>query len=121
MLAAAALCVVVAACESNAKFKEDLLSSAGFKPVTPKTPEQIASVRSLPMHKLTKTTWKGKTVWVYSDPTICGCLYIGNQAALDRYVQKQQQQRQLDMSNVYGPDTPANWDFTPWQEYGEAP
>ena len=51
-----ALCVAVGACESNSKFKEDMLSSAGFKPTPPKTPAQVASLKSLPPHKLTKTT-----------------------------------------------------------------
>ena len=81
-----ALCVAVGACESNTKFKEDMLTSAGFKATPPKTPAQVASLKSLPPHKLTRTTLKGRTAWVYSDPTICGCLYIGNQAAYDAYL-----------------------------------
>ena len=24
-------------------------------------------------------------MWVYSDPTVCGCLYIGDQAAYDAH------------------------------------
>ena len=48
----------------------------------------MASFNSLRPHKLTKTTHKGETVWVYADPTICGCLYIGNQHAYDVYVKK---------------------------------
>ena len=79
ILAVASLCIAVAACASNAKLKEDMLSASGFKATPPKTPSQIASFNSLPPHKLTKTTHKGKTVWVYSDPVVCGCLYIGDQ------------------------------------------
>src|ERR1700704_5460252 len=53
-----ALCVAVAACESNPKFKEDMLASSGFKQVPPTTAAQQASLRSLPPHKLVQTTRK---------------------------------------------------------------
>ena len=65
-----------------------LAASGGFKATPPKTQAQIASFNSLPPHKLTKVTHKGKTVWIYSDPTVCGCLYIGDQHAHDVYLQK---------------------------------
>jgi hypothetical protein len=116
IVAISALCVAVGACESNTKFKEDMLSSAGFKATPPQTPAQVASLKSLPAHKLAKTTLKGKTVWVYSDPTICGCLYIGNQAAYDAYVRKQTQQAMLDMQTVTVSAEPLGWDLAPWPE-----
>ena len=115
------LCVAVTACQSNTKFKEDMLSSAGFKATPPKTPAQVAMLKSLPVHTLTKTTHKGKTVWLYSDPTICGCLYVGNQAAYDAYLKKQSQQALLDMKNVKVPDEARNWDFSPWPEAAVEP
>ena len=65
-----------------------MLSSSGFKSMPPKTPTQMAWFKTLPPHKLTKTTNKGETVWVYADPTICGCLYIGNQDAHNAYAKK---------------------------------
>ena len=48
IFAISALCVAVAACEPNAKFKEDMLSSAGFKPTPPSTPAQPAASTSTP-------------------------------------------------------------------------
>ena len=38
ILAVASLCIAVAACASNAKLKEDMLSASGFKATPPKTP-----------------------------------------------------------------------------------
>lgn len=116
IFAISALCVAVAACETNAKFKEDMLSSAGFKPVPPTTPAQQASMKSLPPHKLVQTTRNGKTVWVYSDPTICGCVYIGNQAARDAYLNKLNQQRQLDMTTLTVSSDSADWNAGMWPE-----
>jgi hypothetical protein len=119
IFAISALCIAVAGCESNAKFKEDKLSSAGFKSITPTTPAQLASLKSLPPHRLVQTTRKGKTIWVYSDPTICGCLYVGNQAARDAYLNKQNQQSLLDMTTVTAPTE--GWDFSPWPEFAAEP
>jgi hypothetical protein len=122
IFAISALCVAVAACESNTKFKEDKLSSSGFKPIPPTTPAQLASLKSLPPHKLVQTTRKGKTVWVYSDPTICGCLYVGNQAAYNAYLNKVNQQQQLDMRTVtVPPGQEAGWDFSAWPEAAMEP
>ena len=111
---AAGLCIGAAACASNTQSKEDSLASSGFKATPPKTPSQIASFTSLPPHKLTKVTHKGKTVWVYSDPTVCACLYIGDQRAHDVYVQKMAAKSTADMSALNGADNPTNMDFTPW-------
>ncbi|HEX9524539.1 MAG TPA: hypothetical protein VF949_16290 [Reyranella sp.] len=122
IFAISALCVAVAACETNPKFKEDMLSSAGFKPIPPTTPAQQASLRSLPPHKLVQTARKGKTVWVYSDPTICGCLYVGNQAAYNAYLNKLNQQQQLDMTTVTAvPAIAGSWDYSPWPEAAVEP
>jgi hypothetical protein len=116
-----ALCVAAAGCESNTKFKEDMLASSGFKQTRPNTPVQLASMQSLPPHKLTKTTYKGKTVWVYPDPTICACLYVGNQVAYDAYAQRQRQRNQLDAATVTVPEQALGWDFAPWAEAAVEP
>ena len=114
ILAVMGLCVAVIACASNAELKEDMLASSGFKPTKPKTAAQIASFNSLRAHKLTKTSYNGKTVWVYADPTKCACLYIGDQNAHDAYVKKAAAQATADMNALEGPDNPTNMDFSPW-------
>jgi hypothetical protein len=117
-----ALCVGVVACQNNTKFSENMLASSGFKSVTPTTPAQVASLRSLPPHKLTRTTHKGRTVWLYSDPTVCGCLYVGNQAAYDAYSKRQTQRAMLDMTSVTAaPVASGQWDFSPWPEDAAEP
>jgi hypothetical protein len=90
------LCAAVAACASQAGIKENMLSSSGFKAVPPTTPAQIAALKSLPAHKLAKTTYKGEAAWVYPDPITCGCLYIGNQDAYNVYVKKAAQAKARD-------------------------
>jgi hypothetical protein len=99
------------ACASNAELKENMLSASGFKAKTPKTPTQIASFNSPPAHKLAKTTYKGQTVWVYRDPTVCGCLYIGDAHAHDVYLQKQAQKTTSDMNALNSADNATNIDM----------
>jgi hypothetical protein len=122
IFAISALCVAVAACEPNPKFKEDMLASSGFKQVPPTTAAQQASLKNLPPHKLVQTTRKGKVVWAYSDPTICGCLYVGGPGAYATYMNKLNQQQQLDMRTVtVPPGQEAGWDFSAWPEASMEP
>ena len=88
ILAFSGLAVAAMACTSKTETKENLLSSSGFKALPPTTPTQTALLKSLPAHKLAKTTYKGQPAWIYADPTVCGCFYLGNQAAYDVYVKK---------------------------------
>jgi hypothetical protein len=86
LLAAAALGLAVAACASKPESKDDMLVAAGFTPIPMKTQAQVASFARLPAHRLSPATYKGRQVWVYPDPTACGCLYNGGQAAYNSYI-----------------------------------
>lgn len=80
------------ACAYQPESKVDLLSESGFKTLSLNTPAKVASFKSLPAHRLSKTTFKGRPVWVYPDRNVCGCLYIGSQTAYDAYIKKATQQ-----------------------------
>ena len=81
-----AACAAVAAC-NPVQNKEDMLAAAGFTLVPANTPQRQASLTSLPPHKFVHQVRNNATVFIYADPTICDCLYVGNQAAYDRYRQ----------------------------------
>ena len=81
ILAILAVGATAAACSSKPESKQDMLADSGFKVVSLKTPGQAASFKKLPPHKLTRKTYQGKTVWLYADPTMCGCLYMGGTSA----------------------------------------
>jgi hypothetical protein len=66
--------------------KENHLAAAGFKQRPIKTEAQLANFRSIPAHMVRPATYKGKAVYVYADPTICGCLYIGGTTAYNTYI-----------------------------------
>lgn len=65
--------------------RQDLLSAAGFRVKPANTPERRASLRTLPEHQLVQQELNGREVWVYADPLVCDCLYVGTPQAHQRY------------------------------------
>jgi hypothetical protein len=80
-----AACVGMAGCAAEVKQKEDLLAAAGFTIVPANTPQRQASLASLPPHKFSRQERNNKVIFTYADPTVCNCLYVGDQAAYDLY------------------------------------
>ena len=72
--------------KSNALGTERELAAAGFQMKFAKTPEQTAKVGSLPQRKLTRTSGPdGRNLFVWADAADCKCIYVGTEAAYDRY------------------------------------
>jgi hypothetical protein len=72
--------------KSDAMATERELAAAGFQMKFAKTSEQIAKAGSLPQRKLTRTSGPdGKPRFVWADATDCKCIYVGSEAAYDRY------------------------------------
>lgn len=101
ILAVVGLAIGLSACNGNSnplslaykpQSKEDLLASSGFKTLTLNTPAKVAAFKSLPAHRITQTVFKGRSVWVYPDQNICGCLYVGSQQAYQTFMKKGTQQ-----------------------------
>jgi hypothetical protein len=85
-LATCALVLAVSACASQVvQNKEDMLAAVGFTLVPANTPQRQAALTTLPPHKFSRQVRNGNVVYTYADPTICNCLYVGNQAAYGRY------------------------------------
>jgi hypothetical protein len=79
-----AACAGASAC-SQVQNKEDMLAAAGFTLVSANTPQRQASLTGMPPHKFVHEIRNNKVLFIYADPTICDCLYVGDQAAYDRY------------------------------------
>lgn len=80
--------LLLGACANSADMigqREDMLAAAGFSLRPADTPDRVASLKGLPPHKFVSSARNGVVTYVYADPTICGCLYVGDQAAYDRY------------------------------------
>ena len=116
-LAALAACLVVAACatpQERAVAREDLLSAAGFRVRPANTPARVASLRSLPPNKVVQQTRGGAVRYVYADPLVCACLYVGDQAAYGRYRQEMFQRRLADEQAMTAQMNDMAWDYEPW-------
>lgn len=102
--------------------KEDRLAAAGFKKRPIKTEAQLADFRQIPAHMIRPTTYKGKPVYVYADPTICGCLYMGGTTAYNNYIgaaTSLQSRREYISENTdtgYNPSSPAMLDGGAWDD-----
>lgn len=89
ILVALGLCTALTACSRDnfdavAK-KEDLMIAAGFRFLPANTPERQAFFRQLPPHRFLKEIKGDRLIYIYPDPTVCVCLYIGNEKAYSAY------------------------------------
>jgi len=64
---------------------EARLVKAGFRRVPIETPDQNGAVAQLPMHRLNRYQSASGSVFWYADPTVCRCLYEGDQTTYETY------------------------------------
>jgi hypothetical protein len=97
--------------------KESLLSSAGFRTMTPSTPQQQTVYSSMPPYKLQRHDFNGKVVYAYVDKK-SGVVYVGGENEYQRYKQLGQQQKianeELEAAEM-NQDTAMGWGaWGPW-------
>jgi hypothetical protein len=112
--------LTVAACESPQQKiaqKEDMLAAAGFKILPVNTPARQAAFRQLPPNRFSSETRDGRTFYVYPDPTVCGCLYVGDQRAFGTYNINVLAKNLADQQATNAQMMMANWDWGPWGGY----
>jgi len=63
----------------------NLFTDAGFVIRYADTPEKLEHLRKLPPDKLVTRLRNGKKYYVYADPTICQCAYVGTPEAYRVY------------------------------------
>ncbi len=80
---------------ANVMAMETRLVQAGFRRVPIETPEQNGAVAQLPMHRLNRYESASGNVYWYADPTVCSCLYEGDQRAYETYAGQLQQEHDL--------------------------
>jgi hypothetical protein len=104
--------VALVGCANQVQTKEDMLAAAGFTLVPANTPQRQASLSSLPPHKFVHQVRGNKVLFTYADPTICDCLYVGDQAAYDRYRANVFQKQIADEQQMTAQINEMNWG--PW-------
>jgi len=97
---------------------EDALAAAGFTVRLANTPARQAMLHRLPPNQFVRRV-KGDTIhYVYADPLVCSCLYIGTQQAYDQYRSDRLQQQLVNEQQMAAQtyeDATWNWDaWGPW-------
>ncbi len=121
------LCTL-SACETaqqRVEHREDLLAAAGFIVRPANTPERQTMLTRLPPHKFVQRVNGDVVHYVYADPLVCGCLYVGSQQAYNQYKANQLQQNLADEQQMTAQaysDAAWNWGaWGPWTPIGPGP
>ncbi len=98
--------------------KEDSLAAAGFILRPANTPERVAMLKRLPPNKFVRREHGDEVHYVYADPIVCSCLYVGTQQAYSQYLRDRQQQAIVDQQQLAAQeysDAAWNWGARgPW-------
>lgn len=100
----------VSACETETQrieHQDRALLADGFQPKPADTPERQAMLSRLPVSHFVQRLDGGRSLYIYSDPTVCKCIYVGTQHNYDNYKADRQ-------SVVIFPYEGAAADWTVW-------
>jgi len=118
VLALVAACALLSACATPQQIvqnREDLLAAAGFTIRPANTPQRQDLLRTLPPNRFVQRVRGDRVIYLYADPLVCACLYIGDQAAYGRYRQEVFQRRIAnDQLLAAQMNQNAAWEWGPW-------
>jgi hypothetical protein len=111
---------VLSACQTQAvATREDNLAAAGFSVKPANTPELKAMLNRLPANRFVMRQNGSVVHYVYADPLVCGCLYVGTQQQYNQYVRDRQTQDLVDEQQMTAQMyQDANWNWNPWGPWG---
>ena len=95
--------------------REDRLAAAGFHARPADTPQRGALLQRLPPQRFVVLPVRGRYLYAYADPLVCGCLYVGSEASYDLYRQQVFQHRLADQPRLAAPLGAApDWSLDDW-------
>lgn len=95
LVLALAGCAVVKEVQKNeASSTEQMLAAAGFRVKLADSPKKMEHLQTLTQRKLITHQRNGKVYYVYADALNCQCLYVGDEAAYQRF-QALQEEKQI--------------------------
>jgi hypothetical protein len=96
------------------KDKEDLLAAAGFTVQSANTPQRLASLRALPANKFIPKAKGDGLEYIYADPVVCSCLYIGDQTAFNAYKKEVFTRNIVNEQQITAETYSEQWDWAGW-------
>jgi hypothetical protein len=122
VLSALLAVLILGACESRQQVitqNEDRLAAAGFIVKPANTPERQAMLKKLPPNKFVMRTSGDNVHYVYADPIVCSCLYVGNQDAYNKYKSNELAEHLADEQQLTAETyQDAAWDWGAWGPWG---
>ena len=98
---------------------EDKLSAAGFLIKPASTPERQQMLNRLPPHQFVRRDNGDKVHYVYADPLVCDCLYVGSQDAYNQFKRNEQEQHLADQQQTTAETySDAQWNWGAWGPWG---
>ena len=95
--------------------QENSLSAAGFKVLPASSPERQAMLARLPANVVAQHIEGDQVSYLYGDPLVCHCLYVGDQQAFAHYQQDQIARRVADSQLAAARlNEDLAWDWGPW-------
>ncbi len=92
--------------QQRVQWTESGLAAAGFKSISPQTPDETRRYQKLPPGELTyRIGAKGELTYYFADPTYCHCYFSGTDEAYQRYMGQKletKQARQAQRSEQIG-------------------
>jgi hypothetical protein len=125
MILAIGAALSLAACETQSQMvaqREDNLAAAGFIVKPANTPERQQMLHRLPPHTFVQRVNGDAVHYVFADPLVCGCLYVGTQQAYNAYKLHEQQKNLADEQAMTAQSyaDPA-WNWGAWGPWGPGP
>lgn len=97
---------------STARGMETELSLAGFKVMAADTAEKQKMLHSLPPRTVTRIVRPDNTYYIYADPDLCACLYVGREQEYDHLTRLGAERQIADeqlLANEAAQDQAAGW------------
>lgn len=95
--------------------REDNLAAAGFVARPANTPARVAMLKKLPPFHFVTRTKGDKVTYVYADPLVCGCLYVGNSTAYSQYKRDRMNREIANEQQLTAEEyNDASWDWGGW-------
>lgn len=94
--------------------QEGMLAAAGFVARPANTPQRQKTLTTLPPNRIVQQATGDHLTYLYADPLVCQCLYVGGPQEWSRYQQALQQQRFADEQVEAAQLNYGAWDWGPW-------
>jgi len=115
------IAVLLAACQTappDYGAREAQLAAAGFVMRPADTPQRQTMLSRLPAHRFIVRQNGATTRYVYADPLVCDCLYVGTPQAYEQFRANQLAQHLADerqLAAITYADSAWSWDaWGPW-------